>query len=478
MFLDRLAQTAEEKCGLKTDLPILVGVSGGVDSLALMLGLRALGYQQIISHLDHGLRAESSQDAKFVQELAEHYGFHFVGERIDVQNEVDRTGQSVEEVARNIRYQFLFQQARIFDAQAVAVGHHADDQIETVLMHFLRGAALPGLSGMPYRGIIPLWDGQIPLVRPLLDLWRDEIDAYVAELGISPRIDLSNQDTTYFRNRLRHELIPQLETYNPQFRNVILRMVAVLNQEDQLLQTYAQQAWEDCFQAGTKERVELSASAFNDLPTAIQRRVLRRSVAQLCPNLRDVGFQAIERGLAFAVNPSESGQMDLVAHLNMAIVGDTLIIKTWDADLPDWDKPLLPTEQSSGILDRDHPFALQHGWHLELGQVIAPVHEIMSRVRDIPTTEALLDADLLDFPLTVRSRRMGERWRPFGLGGHSQLITDFFINEKIPEHWRKRWPLVCSGDEVAWVVGTRPSESFKITDRTQEIIRLKLIRNV
>ncbi len=474
MILDILARSAKEKCALKPDVPVLVGVSGGADSLALMMGLYTLGYPLIIAHLDHGLRDESAQDAEYVRDLAAKYGLPFVCERVDVQKQIDHTGQSIEEIARNIRYHFLFQQARLLNAQAVAVGHHADDQVETVLMHFLRGAALPGLTGMPYRRIIPLWDEHIPLVRPLLDLWRDEIDAYVAELGLSPRVDLSNQDTTYYRNRLRHELIPQLETYNLRFRQVILRMVDVLGEEDHLLQTYAHQAWEKCFRVQTKERVELDATIFNSLSIAMRRRVLRQAIAKLRPDLRDVGFDAVERGLDFTAEPSETGGMDLVARLNLALVGETLIIKTWEAELPDWETPILPGELTTGILDIDHPLELMHGWRLEAEWVKEPVQEILKTLKDTEPSEALLDGDLLKLPLEVRSRQMRERWQPLGLGGHSQLISDFFINEKIPEHLRNRWPLVCSGDRVAWVVGLRPSDPYKITDQTSQILRLQL----
>lgn len=476
MILDTVAQVAKEKCELKKDLPILVGVSGGADSLALLVGLKSLGYRLIVAHLDHGLRAEAGGDADFVRDLAKAYGLPFVDERVQIQKEVDCTGQSIEEAARNKRYQFLFQQARIFKAQAVAVGHHADDQVETVLMHFLRGAALPGLSGMPYRTIIPLWDDEIPLVRPLLDLWREEIDTFVAEQNLVPRMDHSNLDTTYFRNRLRHELIPQLETYNRRFRRVALRMVEVLREEEQLLQSCTQYAWEECLRAQTKDWVELSSVQLNSFPKATQRRVLRYAIAQLRPNLRDIGFDAIERGLSFAATPSERREIDLIAQLNLVLVADSLILKGRDADLPDWGTPLLSDAHARGDLDVDQPFELKHGWWLKVEWVREPIQELFKTLKDTPESEALLDADLVSFPLEVRSRHKRERWQPLGMGGRSQLISDFFINRKIPEHLRSRWPLVCSEDRVAWIVGQHPSERYKITDQTKRVLRLRLIK--
>ena len=128
---------------------------------------------------------------------------------------------SLEEAARILRYRFLFAQARSEGAEVVAVGHTADDQVETVLMHFLRGAGLPGLKGMAGRTILPEFDPKIPLVRPILHLWRSETEAYCQEHGLQPVYDPSNRDETYFRNRLRHSLIPELEKYNPRFKNTL-----------------------------------------------------------------------------------------------------------------------------------------------------------------------------------------------------------------------------------------------------------------
>jgi len=240
MFLTQLAQLAVEKCGLTKAQPILLGVSGGADSLALMHGLDVLGYDVMVAHVDHGLRAESAQEADFVRLLAESRGLPFFRKRADVQQVAETQAESIEEAARNVRYQFLYEQARRNQCQAVAVGHHADDQVETILMHLMRGAALPGLTGMAHRRLMPLWDKKIPLVRPLLGFWRDEIEVYIKEIGITPCDDRSNLDTRYHRNRIRHELIPLLKTYNPKIKSVIWRMGDVLREEEQFLNKIAE----------------------------------------------------------------------------------------------------------------------------------------------------------------------------------------------------------------------------------------------
>lgn len=475
MFLDVLKQTAIEKCGLSQEEPVLLGVSGGADSLALMHGLDVLGFNLVIAHLDHGLRPESAQDADFVQQLAGSRNLPFIRQTVDVKKAAQVQGESIEEAARHVRYQFLFEQARDYNAQAVMVAHHADDQIETVLMHFIRGAALSGLSGMSYRRVIPLWDHNIPLVRPLLSIWRVEIEAYLESVGLEPRVDSSNKDTTFFRNRLRHELIPILESYNSQIRQVVWRMSDVLREEDGFLDKLAEAAWEKCFISATSEQIQLVHTEFVLLPKALQRRVLRYAISLLRPDLRDVGFFAIERGLDFASETPDSGEIDLVARLNLTVIRDLLIVKTWEAELPDWGKPLLPSETFRATLDLDHPVELRHNWQIVADRIEAS-DDILKTFGKMDIDEAWLDFDLLEFPLIVRGRKPGERWHPLGMGDHTQSLQDFFINEKVPAHLRDIWPLVCSGDQIAWLAGLRPSELFKITEHTQNILHLRIVQ--
>ncbi len=478
MFLDALKQAVINQCDLKPDQPILVGVSGGPDSLALMFGLETLGYSLKIAHLDHALREDSEEDADFIEALSLSHGLPFVRERIEVAQVAESEGQSIEEAARNVRYRFLFEQARIAGVQAVAVGHHADDQVETVLMHFLRGSALPGLTGMSFRDYFPIWDGSIPLVRPLLGIWRKQIDGYLEELGVSPLIDYTNQDVTYFRNKLRHVLIPQLETYNPQIKQVLWHMSDVLKEEDNLLMDLTQKAWDACYIRQNEMQVILSLQKFVENPKAIQRRLLRYSVSQLRPDLRDVGYDAVERGLDFTNDLTQSGEMDLVAKLEIAKLADYLIIKTWESDLPDWQMPLLSNPDVKDVLDVDQPAALRHGWWLEAKILDSLPEDRLNQVENLTQNEAWLDYDLLGMPLIIRGRREGDRWQPLGMADHTQKLKDFFINEKIPVHLRDIWPLACSGEEIAWVVGLRPSEIFKVTQKTKRILQLRVIRKI
>ncbi len=478
MFLSVIKKTAREKCLLDKDRPVLVGVSGGADSLALMDGLHRLGYPMAVAHLDHALRLESAADADFVRRKAAELGVPFVMARVDVREVAEKEKLSIEEAARNVRYRFLFEQARLSNAQAVAVAHHADDQVETVLMHFIRGAALSGLSGMPFRRLLPVWDAQIPVVRPLLELWREDIEAYIREIGWEPREDLSNADTTYFRNHLRHELIPELTATNPRFKEVILRMADVLGAEDNLLTNLAEDAWNSCYIEDSPERVVLNLRMFIKLETALQRRVLRRAVALLRPDLRDIGFEVIERGLDFIADPSASRQIDLAAQLNLVVLGDQLLVKPWSAALPDDDWSLLPEPDFQAQLMPGDSVALANGWTLTLTNREYDPEVDFSDMKNLTADEAWLDAADMVLPLIVRGIRPGEQWQPLGMTGHSQKMSDFFVNEKVPQHLRSRWPVICTQWGVAWVAGLRPAEPYKVRPDTQRIICLRLVRDI
>src|SRR5512134_2541191 len=245
-MLENIQSILQDQCGLRRDQPVVVGVSGGPDSLCLMSVLRKTGYRVIVAHFNHKLRLDADADANVVEQTAARLNLVSVIESGDVRAYADQEKLSIEEAARNMRYFFLMEQARRFKAQAVAVGHTADDQVETVLMHFIRGAGLAGLKGMSYRTILPMFDPEIPIVRPLLDTWREETVVYCAANGFRPRHDPSNASLDFFRNRLRHLLIPTLESYNPRFREVVWRTSQSLASDYEILSHVLDEAWNAC----------------------------------------------------------------------------------------------------------------------------------------------------------------------------------------------------------------------------------------
>src|SRR5512147_1049366 len=317
-MLENLDSILTEKCGLQRDLPIIAGVSGGPDSLCLMNVLRQAGYRVIVAHFNHKLRPDSDADANTVEQAAGRLNLASVVQSGDVRAFAEKEGHSIEEAARILRYRFLMEQARRFRAQAVAVGHTADDQVETVLMHFLRGAGLAGLKGMTHRTIIKTFDPEIPIVRPLLDVWREETVVYCAANGFRPRHDPSNASLDFFRNRLRHLLIPTLESYNPRFREVIWRTSRSLAGDHEIVAHAMDEAWKKCVVQENADFVAFDSSKLTKLPLGLQRNLIRRAIERIHPESLDIGFAAFERAGHFigtATHPH--ARLDLAGDLHL-----------------------------------------------------------------------------------------------------------------------------------------------------------------
>ena len=264
------------------DEPALIGVSGGRDSVALLHLLTTRGHRLVVCHLDHALRAESREDAQFVETLASKLGCEFVVRRENVAARAKRMKCSIETAAREARYAFFAKVARERRVRRLFLAHHADDQVETFLFNLLRGSGATGLGAM--RG--ESTRGELQIVRPLLGVWREEIDRYVARYALEFREDASNADPRHTRNRVRHEIVPLLaRAFGRDVRAALLRSAEILRDEDDYLSAGPEMAMADAR--------ELSVSEMRLLPTAIQRRVLLawlrgRGVAE-------VGFEEVER---------------------------------------------------------------------------------------------------------------------------------------------------------------------------------------
>jgi tRNA(Ile)-lysidine synthase len=465
---DMLKTILQEKCGLDPAKPVLAGVSGGPDSLCLMGMLHTAGYRVIVAHFNHQLRPEADMEAASVLELARNLGLLFVTESADVGGYAKEQSISLEEAARILRYRFLFASARSHAAQAVAVGHTADDQVETILMHFLRGAGLSGLKGMEYRTILPVFDAQIPLVRPLLSLWRNDTETYCREHALEPHFDASNADTAYFRNRLRHALIPELEKYNPRFKESLVRTAQALQGDHSTLQEVIEGAWKNVVVEEGKGWVAFNQNGLAKLSSGLRRSMLRQAAMSLRPHSRDVGFEALERAATFGEAVSGK-QIDLENGLYAFTESGKFYMATYKAKLSfsQWPQVSQPTSVRQEQLD------LGNGWTLKKeGPMSAKGWE-----KDSDTWSAWLDADRLPADsLIIRPRRAGDVLSPLGMGGQTIKIQDLYIKLKIPRRARPQWPLVCAGEQVVWVVGYRIANLCRITEETKRIVHLEIKR--
>jgi tRNA(Ile)-lysidine synthase len=479
-MLNRFISILQQKCFLSPENKVLVGVSGGADSLFLLDLLSRSNYPFIVAHLNHQLRPEADDDAQFVETISGRLGIPFILGKEDVFAYAERFDLSIEEAARHLRYSFLFENAKQVGAQAVLVAHHADDQIETVLMHFLRGSGLAGLRGMPYWSLPNPWSDEIPLARPLLEFWREEIDAYLQDHNLEPIEDKTNRDTTIFRNRLRHELIPSLTSYNPGIRKVLYRMSQVLDADYEVLEGIVDSAWEEICQEQGHGYTAFRFAALSAQPVGIQRYLIRKGINFLLPGLRDIDFHTVERALDFLKKPTNSKRMELAAGLYILLEDELLWLANDTAVLPDRAWPQLLPNDNYCIelsLDLTGNLLLGQGWRIEVDLQKTSRDSYRQALENLDMFQAWIDIEQVQFPLTIRCRRPGDRFHPAGMAGRSVKLSDFMINVKMPERARARWPLVYSASELMWVPGYRLAHSFLISDSTLQVLHFRLLRS-
>jgi len=463
---------------------VVVGVSGGPDSLCLLHVLNRLrqlyGIELHVAHLDHRIRgAESKEDAAFVARLAEEWGLPATVETRDVPQLARESKLAIEEAARQARYSFSAQVALAVGAKRIAVGHNADDQAETIVMHWLRGAGLAGLRGMlPQTDLGGMrleaaWPDRPPLelqvIRPLLETPRAEIEAYCQEHGLTPRFDHSNLDTTYYRNRLRHELIPYLESYNPNIREVLRRSAQVIGDDYDFLQARLERVWPAVVSSESEEAITFDLARWRALPTSQQRSILREAVHCLRRSLRNINWIHIENALS-ALRAKPAGTQVTLPQGLMLSIGYRDFTVADEGYVPQVDWPLLLVES----LPVTVPGVTQlpdSGWYFEAA--IIERNEFGQTHLDNPNPwQAFLDYESTGPELVLRQRRSGDRFQPLGLGGHEKSLHTFMIDVKIPRYLRDFIPIVASPQHIVWVTGWRVDERVKIAESTERILHL------
>ncbi len=451
--------------------PLLVGVSGGADSVALLHALVRLGRKPHVCHLNHQLRgAESDADAKFVCQLAKRHGLPFTIEARNVAALVAEQKLSIEDAARRARHDFFAAVARKTGIKTLALAHTADDQVETFLLKLLRGAGVTGLSGMEQDRQL---DG-VRVIRPLLGAHRKEILDYLKAKKLSWREDASNTDLQFTRNRVRHVLLPLLEReFNPAVRETLLRTAEILRDEDSYLTRHISEAIYSPTYCGDGIDVE----AFRGWPPAVQRRVVR---LWLGPEI-ELGFEHIEavRELAVSENPSAE------AHLP----GDLVVCREYDELKKVRRKKLEPVRgkwplviggetriKALGVSFVCHPESIEGSRSLpkEICRQTTGGLSEFRRAQNDKKNEERFDADSLGDSPFIRTWQEGDRFQPLGMKTEKKL-QDFFVDEKVPQRRRGRIPLLCASDgRIAWVVGVRMAEPFKIRKTTRRILRIQV----
>ncbi len=450
-LLRRVARTITERRMLAGGERLLVAVSGGLDSLSLLDILHRLldefRLELAVFHFDHRLRPASGEDAEFVAAVAARYGIPFFGRSADVAALTRAWGASPEEGARRARYEALEEAAAEWGADLAALGHTADDRVETFLLRLLAGAGTRGLGSIqPRRGMY---------IRPLIDTWRRELEEHWAPgLPFPPRLDPTNRDENIPRNRVRHRLLPLLEReYNPSVREVLLREAEILSEDGQLLSdlTLAELAQH---LERKDDNVSLELAALTGMGPAARRRAIQAALELAGV---EAGFR-LTADVLDKVAGGESGDgLDLPGGRRAERVYERLLIAPQEA-MPDIREELLICGE--GVF-RSPALGLE----LSLHRQNDPPKPL---AQDDPWLAAL-DADRLTFPLLLRAVREGDRFRPLGLDG-TQKVQDFLVNLKVPRRERRRVAVLESAGEIVWLVGYRISDSCKVTSATRRVV--------
>ena len=464
MLLEQVKRTIDRYHLLDKGDRLIVGVSAGVDSMVLLHLLNT--YRQefdlslIVAHINHGLRPkESEKEAELVQKESERLGLTFEYGQFNVKEFQKVGGISLQDAARKIRFHFFNVLLQKYNANKIALGHNADDQVETVLLRLMRGSGLKGLKGM-----LPIREGRV--IRPLLEVWRREIESFAEEMKIPYLLDSSNLKKNYLRNRLRLTLIPLIEKeYQPNFKKIVLKTSTILREENDYLERGAEEAYQKIVRE-EKDALSFKFSEYQFLHPAIQWRIIQKMLGRIYS-----GETVIEEREGMEVDQIYKKFHQLLPSFFIELPHGVSLEKRYDLVLigKGWVKPVPPFEVELISPGRNYVEEIKR-------EVVIEETSRDDKFKDLYGLPdiALLDYQSLQFPLKMRNFRPGDRFRPLGVKG-TQKLKEFFIDHKIPKFERPRILLLISGEMIAWVVGYRIDERVKITENTQKVLKVKVM---
>ena len=439
---------------------VIVAVSGGPDSVCLLDVLRKLmgelDISLVVAHYNHGQRPkEDDAETEFTRQLAASLDLPFESENAPPFKE--GPGASLEERARDARYGFLLKVKRKESAQKIALGHNLNDQAETVIMRLLRGSGPSGLAGIP-----PFRDHAI--IRPLIQIKRETVENYLDVRGLSSVVDSSNLEPGFLRNKIRLDLIPALQKYQPRLIERLGQTAEILRDENVYMDLMAAEWVRGHAEFGPAEEMSIPLAPFNVLARALRNRIIRHLLKRIRKNLRRLDHSHI-----LSINRLGRGRRSQ-GFLNLP--GLIMVQRTYDRLIFTMDTRRKPDDFYYSM---GEPGTI----HLkETGQTLTLI-EVYDRPepaeKNGPGT-ALLDAERLNYPLMIRNFRPGDRFIPLGMKGHKK-IKDFFIDLKIPSAVRASTPIMVCGDRTVWVCGHRIDDRFKITPGTKRILKATIDQN-
>ncbi len=455
-MIGKIKQTIKRHDMLQGGDAVVVALSGGADSCVLLSVVIELAQMYklriIVAHFNHGLRGEASEaDEAFCRDLTQNYGLTFVTEKMR-QPTVPK-GLSPEDYFRRERYRFLDQVAVDYNANKIALGHHLNDQAETVLLNILRGSGLDGL-----KGFLPVRDNKY--IRPLMDVPRREIDDFLMEKGLAYREDGSNQSGAHLRNRIRLELLPYLkEKFNPRIDQNLSRMAEIVRRDDEYLDGLVREILASPHIQKDEYGISFSRQYFTTLPLAIRMRLIKSLLETLASE--GIGFlhSHIQAAYDLILKKPSGKRMFLPFGLQVQkqydriLIGHAEIRKTSDYEY---------FLSMPGMLDLKER-------HIILSVRRASVDEV-----DFTCSGRIyMDADRLKEPLVIRNRRNGDWFEPLGTKG-KQKIKKLLIDRKVPGWQRETLALLVDQDSVIWIENMHLSERVKISPQTKHVMVMEI----
>lgn len=473
-FLAQIGDWLAERGLYVRDARWVVGVSGGPDSTLLLHVLRELSvrhhlnWQLHVAHLHHGLRgAEADADAGFVRDLAARLNAAFHEEKADIRAAVEREGGSTEEVARRHRYAFLERVALRAGSESVAVAHHADDNVETLIHRVCRGTGLRGLAGM--SDVRPMQTGsRIQLVRPFLPVRRKTIEALCEARGFETRTDSTNLSTEFTRGRIRTVVLPLLRSaLNPNVDEALLRLAELARGMSAYLEDAAARTFDSLLVSESPGRIVLNTVALLSKQRIVQAEIVRRAVALVLGGEEELGFSHLETVLRLAEDSSSGKELHLPGPVLVRKQYDRLEFRPLSQDEPS-------PELASVFVQCPGRTPLP-GTGFELSAEIRPLEPgKIDELRRTPHPhEEWIDFERVRLPLIVRGRRDGDRFRPLGAPG-AKTLSDFLGDEKVDPQTRARTGVLCDQDGPIWVMPLRIDERVKLRPGTRTALRLVL----
>lgn len=455
----KILDTIKEHNLIEEDDNVIVGVSGGPDSIFLLSILyklqKSLNFNIVVCHINHGVRGiESDEDEEFVKSKCRSLDVPFHSIRINMDEYAKKNSLTSEEAGRELRYRFFRKTLSDYGKGSIAVAHNKNDQAETLLMRFFRGTGIDGLKGMDYKSY--------DIIRPILDIDRNEIEEYISYHNIPVKTDKTNKMDIYRRNSIRLNLIPMIEkNYNPSIIDTLFRTSRIMERDSDFIDIYTKEIIKEIIESINKNKIKINV---NDLITehkAIQYRIIRLSIKKIIGHLKGIEEVHIESIINLVRNNTTGKRIIISNNIEGYITYGSLVLQIKNDNKVSSFKSKLYLNKSNFIPGLDGK--------IELCLIDENIKNIKSKDMFIK----YFDYDKIENDLFIRNRELGDKFRPLGMNGTKKL-KDFFIDEKIPRDERDKTPLICDEKGIIWVVGHRISEGYKIDNKTKRVLRISI----